>query len=106
MTLSEVLLVVVAGLGAGVLSSTVGVASLLNLVPALLLKAIVDHLQGVLDHSTLPRPRLLFLLCAGLVAAPLVAQTNEHPTAVAAGHGRATARVPAPRSIIARRYRA
>ena len=55
-----------------VVSAIVG-AALLNLLPPLFIKQIIDHLERVIDHSTAGSPRLLILLCAGMVAAPLAA---------------------------------
>ena len=48
-------------------------SAFLNLLPPLFIKQILDHLERVIDHSSPGSPRLLFLLCAGMVAGPLLA---------------------------------
>jgi ATP-binding cassette, subfamily B, bacterial len=52
---------------------TVIAAALLNLLPPLLIKQVLDHLEQVIVHSSPGSPRLLFLLCAGMVVGPLLA---------------------------------
>jgi ATP-binding cassette subfamily B protein len=52
---------------------TVIAAALLNLLPPLLIKQLLDHLERVIDRSSPGSPRLLWLLCAGMVVGPLLA---------------------------------
>lgn len=47
--------------------------ALLNLLPPLFVKEIVDYLEAVLDHAQPPEVGRLLLLCLGMVLGPLAA---------------------------------
>jgi ATP-binding cassette subfamily B protein len=49
------------------------VSAALNLLPPLFVKAVIDHLDSVVDHGARGSVPLLLALCTGMVAGPLVA---------------------------------
>jgi ATP-binding cassette, subfamily B, bacterial len=58
---------------AGYVAAAVVVGALLNLLPPLFVKAIVDHLEGVVHRGAAGDGRLLVALCIGMIAGPLLA---------------------------------